>query len=119
MKGQKTGAWERATGTPKREFRSRLNLTRLRSYLPRTSPSFHLSSPTAPMADSKQQPERRLQTQSADAVAQNTATGTSADNADRDQTGDDNRKQGRLKQQDDVQGGGGGNSGGGGDKKDD
>lgn len=71
------------------------------------------------MADPKQQPERRLQTQDADAVAQNTATGTSADNSDRDQTGDENLKKGRLKQQDDIQGGGGGPSGGGGDQKDD
>lgn len=70
------------------------------------------------MADPKQQPERRLQTQDADAVAQNTATGTSADNSDRDQTGEDNRKQGRIEQQRTEQGGGGGKSGGGGGKKD-
>ena len=66
------------------------------------------------MADPKQQPERRLQTQDADAVAQNSTTGTSADNSDRDQTGDENLKHCRLKQDDDVQGGGKG----GGDKKD-
>jgi hypothetical protein len=68
------------------------------------------------MAD--QSPERNLQTRSADEVAENSVTGTSADNSDRDQTGDDNLKKGRLKQQDDVQGGGGGSKGGGGDKKD-
>jgi hypothetical protein len=67
------------------------------------------------MAD--QSPERNLQTRSADEVAQNSVTGTSADNADRDQTGDDNRKQGREKQKRTVQGGGGGSRGGGGGKK--
>ncbi len=76
------------------------------------------------MADQK--PERNLRTRNPAEVAQNRATGTSADNSDRDQTGDDNRKQGRLKQDDDIQGGGGGSqgggggsAGGGGDKKDD
>ena len=38
---------------------------------------------------------------------------------DRDQTGDDNEKTGRQKQNDDVQGGGGGNAGGGGQPKED
>ena len=68
------------------------------------------------MAD--QSSERNLQTRSADEVAQNSVTGTSADNSDRDQTGDDNLKEGRLKQKRTVQGGGGGSTGGGG-KKDD
>lgn len=69
------------------------------------------------MAD--QSKERQLQERKASGVAQNTATGTSADNADRDQTGDDNRKQGREQQERTVQGGGGGTSGGGGGKKQD
>lgn len=68
------------------------------------------------MAD--QSPERNLQTRSADEVAQNSATGTSADNSDRDQTGEANLKEGRLKQKRTVQGGGGGSTGGGGGKKD-
>ncbi|MEP0549133.1 MAG: hypothetical protein ABJF88_19535 [Rhodothermales bacterium] len=67
------------------------------------------------MAD--QSPERNLQTRSADDVAENSVTGTSADNSDRDQTGDDNLKEGRLKQKRTVQGGGGGSTGGGGGKK--
>ncbi len=69
------------------------------------------------MAD--QSPERNLQTRSADEVAENSVTGTSADNSDRDQTGDDNLKEGRLKQKRTVQGGGGGSTGGGGGKKPD
>lgn len=67
------------------------------------------------MAD--QSPKRNLQKRPVAAVAQNTATGTSADNSDRDQTGDDNLKEGRLKQKRTVQGGGGGSTGGGGGKK--
>ncbi len=68
------------------------------------------------MAD--QNPERNLRERDPAEVAQNRASGTSADNSDRDQTGDDNVKHGRRKQQDDIQGGGGGSKGGGGDKKD-
>jgi hypothetical protein len=67
------------------------------------------------MADQSQ--ERQLQERKASEVAQNTATGTSADNADRDQPGEANRKQGREKQERTVQGGGGGSRGGGGGKK--
>lgn len=67
------------------------------------------------MAD--QSPKRNLQTRSADEVAQNSVTGTSADNADRDQTGDRNRKEGNDDQMRAVQGGDGGSTGGGGGKK--
>lgn len=67
------------------------------------------------MAD--QSKDRQLQKRKASEVAQNTATGTSADNSDRDQTGEANRKQGREKQERTVQGGGGGPRGGGGGKK--
>ena len=58
------------------------------------------------MADQSQ--DRQLQERTADEVAQNTATGTSASNTDRDQTGERNLKQGREKQDRTVQGGGGG-----------
>lgn len=67
------------------------------------------------MAD--QSKERQLQERKASEVAQNTATGTSADNADRNQPGDRNRKQGSDQQVREVQGGDGGKSGGGGGKK--
>ena len=67
------------------------------------------------MAD--QSKKRQLQERQASEVAQNTASGTSADNSNRDQPGDRNRKQGREEQERTVQGGGGGKSGGGGGKK--
>lgn len=68
------------------------------------------------MAD--QTTKRQTQTQDADEVAQNTASGTSAANTDRDQPGERNRKQGREQQERTEQGGGGGKSGGGGGQKD-
>jgi hypothetical protein len=67
------------------------------------------------MAD--QSKKRQLQERKASEVAQNTASGTSADNSERDQPGDRNRKQGSDEQVRAVQGGDGGTSGGGGGKK--
>jgi hypothetical protein len=64
-----------------------------------------------------QSKKRQLQERKASEVAQNTASGTSADNSDRDQTGDRNRREGNDDQVRAVQGGDGGTSGGGGGKK--
>lgn len=69
------------------------------------------------MAD--QSRDRQLQERKASEVAQSTASGTSADNADRDQPGEANRKPGREKQKRAVQGGGGGSQSGGGGQKED